>query len=216
MSRVVRVSAGCMVTIGLYPALSIALSISIQHYLALMVPAPRVSLQPVSVVTPFIMLINGRITCAQPGQCLHIPGHTIYHTIHRARAPAASPRLRAPRRLCAVRGPWSVEKADCVVRRLGDKGRSGLGEGEMLEYHNIRIICCCSTSCFQLRLLAVLAAAARATGCLHAGWPPHLPRLPPPPHFLPHTIFADLEVISISLSNNGMNESSDLSKMWSS
>ena len=136
MSRVVRVSAGCMVTIGLYPALSIALSITIQHYLALMVPAPRVSLQPVSVVTPFIMLINGRITCAQPGQCLHIPGHTIYHTIHRARAPAASPRLRAPRRLCAVRGPWSVEKADCVVRRLGDKGRSGLGEGEMLEYQN--------------------------------------------------------------------------------
>ena len=183
MSRVVRVSAGCMVTIGLYPALSIALSITIQHYLALMVPAPRVSLQPVSVVTPFIMLINGRITCAQPGQCLHIPGHTIYHTIHRARAPAASPRLRAPRRPCAVRGPWSVEKADCVVRRLGDKGRSGLGEGEMLEYQNIRIICCCSTSCFQLtdeRLLAVLAAAARATGCLHAGWPPHLPRLPSP------------------------------------
>ena len=82
---------------------------------------------------------------------------------------------------CAVRGAW--RKQTCVVRRLGDKARSGLGEGEMLEYQNIRIICCCSTSCFQLtdeRLLAVLAAAARATGCLHAGWPPHLPRLPSP------------------------------------
>ena len=160
-----------------------------RHYLALaMVPAPRVSLQrvSVSVVTPFIMLINGRINCAQPGRCLHIPDITIYHSIHRARAPAASPRLRAARRLCAVRGPWSVEKADCVVRRLGDKATRralGTGNGEMLEYQNIRRSKCSTIHIISMylqltdeRLLAVLTAAApRATGCLHAAWSPHLP-----------------------------------------
>ena len=193
-----------------------------------MVPAPRVSLQRVSVVvvTPFIMLINGRINCAQPGRCLHIPDITIYHSIHRARAPAASPRLRAARRLCAVRGPWSVEKADCVVRRLGDKATRralGTGNGEMLEYQNIRRSKCSTIHIISMylqltdeRLLAVLTAAAAchrlSPRCLVTT--PALLR----PHFLPcrRQYLPIWKLFSVSLCKNGMNESSDLSKMWSS